>query len=331
MATQQEAETMKAQIIQLIEQNESLQASVEMIQQEQLQEKTGSHNGDPVELEPQPLSTEIWNAPVPNNFKPPHLSTFDGRGDPMEHVTSFNTRMTVVGAADSLKCKLLAETFSDAALQWYISLPRFSIVSYQDMFRKLSQQFSASRHLKVSSNSLFSVRQGQSESLQNYLSRFNDSTIKVPNPNQELFVGAFQNGLRAGQFNESLAQKPTDSMEEIMARAVCFIKGEESNAEKRAREVKEKGSSGSERKKYDVPPNRYRGAFKRQPERDRNPRRYAPEHFTPLKMRSERILKEVYESKLIPEANPPRTHVMGNNKDAWCKCHRVRGHDTNDF
>jgi len=182
----------------------------------------------------------------------------------------------------------------------------------------------------VSSNSLFSVRQGQSESLRAYLARFNDSAIKVSNPNQELFVGAFQNGLRVVQFNESLVQKPVNSMEEIMARAECYIKGEESNVEKRARDVKEKGSSVSECKNYDFPPNRDRGTFKRQPERDRNARRYAPGHFTPLKVRPKRILKEVYESKLIPYANPPQTHVMGSDKDAWCKYHRVKGHDTDD-
>ena len=269
----------------------ALQASVETIQQ-QLQEKTGSHHDDPVEPEPQPLSTEIWNAPVLDNFKPPHLSTFDGRGDPMEHVTAF-------------KCKLLAGTFSDVALRWYISLPLFFIVRYQDMIRKLSQQFSVSRHRKVSSNSLFNVRQRLSESLQNYLARFNDSTIKASNPNQELFVGAFKNNLKVDQFNKSLARKPADSMKEIMARTECYIKGEESNTEKWARDVKEKGSSGSERKNYDVPPNRDRGTFERQPERDRNPRRYAPKHLTPLKMRPERVLKEVYKFKLIQEANPP--------------------------
>jgi len=87
MATQEEADTMKAHITQLIEQNEALQASVETIQQQQLQEKTGSHHGEPIEPEPQPLSAEIWNAAFPDNFKPPHLPTFDGRGDPMEHVT----------------------------------------------------------------------------------------------------------------------------------------------------------------------------------------------------------------------------------------------------
>jgi len=103
-------------------------------------------------------------------------------------------------------------------------------------------------------------------------------------------------------------------MEEIISRAECYIKGEESNAEKRAGDAKEKGP---ERKHYDIPSSRDKGTFKRQPERERQSRRYAPEHVTPLTMRPERILKEVYESKIIPEANPPRTHIMGGNKDAW--------------
>jgi len=111
------------------------------------------------------------------------------------------------------------------------------------MIRKLSQQFSASRHRKVSSNSLFNVHQGKSESLRSYLARFNECTIKVSNPNQELFVAAFQNGLRAGQFNELLAQKPADSMEEVISRAEYYIKGKESNAEKRAQDAKEKAPS----------------------------------------------------------------------------------------
>jgi len=57
------------------------------------------------------------------------------------------------------------------------------------------------------------VRQDPNESLRRYLARYNDATIKVVHPNQELFIGAFQNRLKAGPFNESLAQKPADSME----------------------------------------------------------------------------------------------------------------------
>jgi hypothetical protein len=116
-------------------------------------------------------------------LRAPHLSVFNGKSDPMEHVPAFNTRMAVVGAPDSLKCKLLAGTFSGTALRWYMNLPRFSILRYLNMTRKLIQQFSASRHRKVPATSLFNVRQGHNESLRDYLARFNDTTIKVINPN----------------------------------------------------------------------------------------------------------------------------------------------------
>lgn len=329
MATQEELESMRTQLAQLQDQNDALQASMENIQQKQLEEKEDSNQGEMDDPEPQPLSAEIWDAPVPENFKPPHLSVFDGKSDPMEHITTFNTRMAVVGAPDSLKCKLLTGTFSDAALRWYMNLPRFSILSYQDMTRKLTQQFSASRHRKVSATSLFNVRQGHNESLRDYLARFNDTTIKVTNPNQEVFVGAFQNGLRAGQFNESLAQKPADSMEEIMARAECYIKGEESNAEKKARDARERAPNNSERRPYQPPGGRDRAPYRGADKRPFNPYYRKPnlENFTPLNTKPERIMKEIYETKLIPEPPPTQRTTMGEDRDKWCKYHKLRGHD----
>ncbi|PNY11288.1 gag-pol polyprotein [Trifolium pratense] len=121
-----------------------------------------------------------------------------------------------------------------------MNLPKNSIESYADFHKKFTHQFAGSKHVKVTSTSLFSIRQSHAESLRDYLARFSEATIKVSNPNQEMFVAAFPNGLRAGHFNESLAQKPASSMQEINKRFECYIKGEESNAEKRQRDAKEK-------------------------------------------------------------------------------------------
>jgi hypothetical protein len=158
MATPEELESMRTELAQLKEHNDALQASMETMQHKQQEERDELNHDEMDDPEPQPLSAKILGAPFPENFKPPHLSIFDGKSDPMEHVTAFNTRVAVVGAPDSLKCKLLADTFSDAALRWYMNLPRFSILSYPDMTRKLIQQFSASRHHKVPVTSLFNVR-----------------------------------------------------------------------------------------------------------------------------------------------------------------------------
>jgi hypothetical protein len=48
-------------------------------------------------------------------------------------------------------------------------------------------------------------------------------------------MAAFQNGLKVGHFNESLAPKPATSIYEVMKRVKCYIKDEESNAEKQSR------------------------------------------------------------------------------------------------
>lgn len=45
---------------------------------------------------------------------------------------------------------------------------------------------------------------------------------------------------KLGSSNESLTQKPTTSMDGVITAAEYYIKGEESNMEKRSRDAKEK-------------------------------------------------------------------------------------------
>jgi hypothetical protein len=69
------------------------------------------------------------------------------------------TQTAIINAPEHLKCKLLARTFKDAALRWYMNLPKNSIESYADFHKKFIHQFVGSRRVKVTSTSLFSIRQ----------------------------------------------------------------------------------------------------------------------------------------------------------------------------
>lgn len=60
-----------------------------------------------------------------------------------------------------------------------------------------------------------------------------------------MFVGDFQNGLKADHFNMSLAQNSDTSMEEVISRVECYVNGEESNMEKRSRMLKKKHNQGT--------------------------------------------------------------------------------------
>lgn len=91
----------------------------------------------------------------------------------------------------------------------------------------------------MSTKILFNIRHGPSKSLRGYITHFNEATINFVRPNQETFMGAFQNRLKTGHSNASFAQNPTLMLVEIVARAACYINGEETNAEKKDRDAKE--------------------------------------------------------------------------------------------
>ncbi|GAU51688.1 hypothetical protein TSUD_415030, partial [Trifolium subterraneum] len=281
-----------------------LKAKMTAMEQEKAAEREEGAELDNIQ-DSQPLAQALWDAQVPTNFKIPQLPTFEGKTDPLEHLMDVGTQTAIRGAEEHLKCILLSSTFKDAALRWYMNLPRNSIVSYTDFHKKFIHQFASSKHVQVTATSLFGIRQGHNENLREYLTRFNEATIQVSNPNQEMFVAAVQNGLKAGHFNESRAQKPASTMQEIMKRAECYIKGEESNAEKRSRDSREKPSSRRSPERYHRRNNQRSGRYEdegsvryHQPWRS-NERTYrTPEEYTQLNDSKVHVLDEILSSGL---------------------------------
>lgn len=86
----------------------------------------------------------------------------------------------------------------EATLQWYMSLLKYSTTNYQNLKNMIIYYSSPSKHNKVSDMSLFNICQGYSNIWREYLSHFNEETVMVDHPNNEIFIGVFQNGLKAG-------------------------------------------------------------------------------------------------------------------------------------
>ncbi|MCI42790.1 hypothetical protein A2U01_0064027, partial [Trifolium medium] len=91
-------------------------------------------------------------------------------------------------------------------------------------------------------------------------------------------------------------------MEEIMKRAECYIKGEESNAEKRSRDAKEKGQENKEA----MTPDRHKGRWRDKNSRpwmspksrieERRGRTY--DTYTPLNTRRVHVLQHILQTRL---------------------------------
>lgn len=100
--------------------------------------------------------------------------------------------MVIIGTNKLLYYKLFSIAFKDFVLRWYMNLPHLPIANYKDQVKKLSNQFYASKHRKISSTDLFNIHQTSSKSLRESLVHFSKVTIKFIHQKQELFVGAFQ-------------------------------------------------------------------------------------------------------------------------------------------
>ncbi|MCI01657.1 hypothetical protein A2U01_0022684, partial [Trifolium medium] len=84
----------------------NLQAKVLNMEQEREHHDAKSDDDAPETL--QPLAHALWDTQVPPNFKIPHLPTFDGKTDPLEHLMAVGTQTLIIGAEEHLKCKLLS-------------------------------------------------------------------------------------------------------------------------------------------------------------------------------------------------------------------------------
>lgn len=154
------------------------------------------------------------------------------------------------------------------------------------------------------------------------MAHFNEATIKAINPNNEMCVCQFQNRLKVGNFNKSLAQNPSNSTEEIMTKTECKVKGEAINAKKKVIDPKEHISRGlkssNQCKNYFPWPIRGKMTFK-------TPSRPV-EKYTQLNTGKQNFggRCSILKSTLNLQCN-----VKNPNK--WCKYINVKVLETNNF
>ncbi|MCH97763.1 hypothetical protein A2U01_0018759, partial [Trifolium medium] len=200
----------------------------------------------------------------------------------------------------------------------------------------------APEHLKCKLLSgTFKDAANYAEPLREYLARFSEATIKVSNPNQEMFVAAFHNGLKEGHFNEFLAQKPASSMQEVIKKRSVISKGNKvTQRSERERDVREKDYASRRNKAPDSQQQRHwpqqepqwQGHHRKpyHQQQGHGDRTYPhARRFTPLNNAKVHVLHEILATGLavLPPARDKNAR-MGLNDNAWCAYHRCKGHDT---
>ena len=87
-----------------------------------------------------PFTHKIEGTRLPQRFTQATFTMYNGRTDPVEHVSQFNQRMAVHSKNEALMCKVFPSSLRLVAMKWFDGLRAGSIDSFKELTRCLERR-----------------------------------------------------------------------------------------------------------------------------------------------------------------------------------------------
>ncbi|XP_065636038.1 uncharacterized protein LOC136070257 [Quercus suber] len=168
-----------------------------------------------------PFTRRIEEARLPRRFNQPTFTIYNGKTDPVEHVSHFNQKMAVYARDEALMCKVFPSSMGPVAMRWFDGLKAGSINSFKELTQVLE---------------MFNEVEGNNDAMAL-------STFKLGLPTDH--------GLRA-----SLSGKPVANVRQLMDRIEKYKRVEEDQQQGKGKDKvisQERRDSRSDRYNYNKP------------------------------------------------------------------------------
>ncbi|GFZ12348.1 hypothetical protein Acr_23g0007330 [Actinidia rufa] len=235
------------------------------------------------------------------------LGIYEGKTDPMDHLDSYKSLMSLQGCSDEVMCKAFSATLKGPARSWFRKLSPGTVDSFGELSRLFVANFMSCRNRQKNASHLFTVHRSpkKTESLKDFVKRFNQAVLDVEDPS-----------------DKSKADK--------------YIAVEELAEAKRRR----RGKEDHKRKEPDTRQADYREEMRyKRPDRDskrsnnRRPRTppCRPEfNLPPLNTPVAQVLSEIKHEEFIKWPGKIKTDPQKRNRNKYCEFHRDHGHNIED-
>ena len=215
-----------------------------------------------------PFTVGVLHFPLPAKFRMPHIETFDGTKDPIDHLNTYKNRMKLNGYQDVVRCRVFAITLKGPSLAWFNRFPPLSISSFKELSIAFVSHFIEARTYRKPSYHLLTIKQSPQENLRSYVKRFNAESLKEDISYEKFAITAFitELGMQTKDLMFSISKNPQANMAEVIAKAKKYINGEEALLSKRENYFVQKEKIIGEKKQERSP--KRRGDMDRSPRRD---------------------------------------------------------------
>ena len=156
---------------------------------------------------------------MPSRFTRPPFNSYDGKMDPMEHVSHYIHMMSLHAHNDALMCKVFPSSLGSTALRWFNGLRKGSIRSFAELIQEFGNRFVTCNRVPQPVDALLSIKMRVGETLRSYASWYWELYNEIGGGNEKIAASTFRMGLpEDSELRESLTKRPPEDMRQLMRR-----------------------------------------------------------------------------------------------------------------
>ncbi|GJS70559.1 reverse transcriptase domain-containing protein [Tanacetum coccineum] len=266
-----------------------------------------------------PFIPRIRHFSLPRTRMPSHVKTYDGSGDPKDHLKLFQSAAKIEGWAMPTWCHIFNSTLTGNARVWFNKLPKESIDSYEDLRTAFRENYlQQTKHIKDPVE-IHHIKQRDGESTEDFMERYKAEVLDVEGAPECMRISGFMHGITHPGLIKRLYERIPRSMDEMYRMTTSFLQGEVAAFSHGQRKA---SSSWKQSEKGFKTPN-FKKGFKNKQRPDRKPDRFSLLTKTP---------KEIFAlEKGKFKAPPPMvTPVEKRDPNKYCEFHSDTGHSTDE-
>ncbi|XP_050281720.1 uncharacterized protein LOC126722620 [Quercus robur] len=154
---------------------------------------------------------------MPDRFARPPFNYYDGKTDPVEHVSHYIQMMSLHTHNDALMCKVFPLSLGPIALRWFSGLRKGSIRSFSELVQEFGVWFVTCSQVPQPVDTLLSMKMRGGETLRNYANPYWELYNEISGDNKRVAASTFRIGLPEDSgLRESLTKKPPKGMRQLM-------------------------------------------------------------------------------------------------------------------
>ena len=164
-----------------------------------------------------PFTRGIEKAKLLRRFHQPTFAMYNGRMDPVEHVSQFKQKMDVHSQNEALMCKVFSSSLGPMPMRWFDGLRTNSINSFKKLTKSFYSRFITCSRVPQPLDSLLSMSMREGESVKAYAERYQEMFNKIDGDFDEVAIRTFKVGLPSEHgLRKSLTGKSVTSLRQLM-------------------------------------------------------------------------------------------------------------------